>query len=437
MLLEEKLASLEYQGLSEAYGLLPTEDLKLILTYSEFLGRLYVLLNLAKTHERQNQAVVEAAELLYSILIDISDEAGHVRIDIVNDSIYINGVRIPTPATKFNMVRSVVREFKDKQIGSLTFKDDAESTDMIGLAFLLARPASEGKITFEKIRRLIQVEGISGIKIGPRIEDRELHDGLTSYRQRIDAKRALLSAIGMLKDAVKGGITEGRINPRRAKRAIESVVDSILADEDAMLALTMIRNYDEYTYQHSFNVCVYSIALANRLGLPRRLLADIGVAALFHDIGKTAIPHALLNKSTDPSKEEWEIIRSHTILGVKLLANLKKIDTTTLRSMIVAFSHHLNLDRTGYPKLRSDMAPDLVSQIVRIADIFDALTSSRPYRSKPFSPRQAIEILYEGTGSEVNEALTGIFASLILRPEEQVGNSLSNRCSDLHGVKSS
>ncbi len=426
----EEIAVLENKSLSEAYGLLPTEDLRLIASYREFLGRLYVLLNLAKTHERQNKAVVEAAELLYVILTDLIDEAGHVRIDILNDSIYVNGVRIPTTASTFGMIRSMVGEFKEKQIGSLTFKDDADSADLIGFAFLFARARSKEEITFEEIRSLIQKEGISGIKIGPKIDDPELYDEATSHRQRMAAKRALLSALHVVKEAVAGGIVEGRTNPRRAKRAIEAVVDSILADEEAMLALTMMRNYDEYTYQHSFNVCVYSIAIANRLGLPRRILADIGVAALFHDIGKTAIPRSLLNKSTYLSKEEWEIIRSHTILGVKILANLKKIDTTTLRSIIVAFSHHLNLDKTGYPRLRSGLVPDIVSRIVRIADIFDALTSSRSYRSKPFSPSQAIEILFEGAGTEVDETLTAIFASLILKDEREIGSSFTQSCSN-------
>lgn len=419
MLLEEQIAMAENQSLSEAYGLLPTEDFKLISCYRELIGRLYVLLNLAKTHEKHNQAVDEAAELLYSILADLMDEAGHVRIDVLNDSLYVNGVRVPMTVSTFVITRSMVSELRHRQIGSITFKESVETGDLIDLAFVIAKAKSNEQITFEDMKRLIALEGISGIRIGPRIEESQTYEGAVLAKQRIDAKRALLSAMNVVKDAVRGGIVEGSVNPRRAKRAIEFVVDSILANEDAMLALTMIRNYDEYTYQHSFNVCVYSIAIGNRLGLPRKLLADIGVAALFHDIGKTAIPQSILNKSTDLSEGEWNLIRSHPILGVKLLANLKKIDTTTLRSIIVAFSHHLNIDRSGYPQLRSDFEPDVVSQIVRIADIFDALTSSRSYRLRPFSPREAIEILFEGAGSEVDETLTAIFASLILKSEDK------------------
>lgn len=419
MLLEEQIAMVDNQSLSEAYGLLPTEDLKLISCYRELIGRLYVLFNLAKTHEKHNQAVDEAAELLYSILADLMDESRHVRIDVLNDSIYVNGVRVPMTVSTFAMTRSIVSELKHRKIGSITFKENVETGDLIDLAFVIAKAKPGEEMTFEEIKRLIALEGISGIRIGPRIEESQTYEGAVVAKQRIDAKRALLSAMNVVRDAVRGGIIEGRVNPRRAKRAIESVVDSILADEDAMLALTLIRNYDEYTYQHSFNVCVYSIAIGNRLGLPRKLLADIGVAALFHDIGKTAIPQSILNKSTDLSDEEWNLIRSHPILGVKLLSNLKKIDTTTLRSIIVAFSHHLNIDRSGYPRLRSDIEPDVVSQIVRIADIFDALTSSRSYRLKPFSHKDAIEILFEGAGSEVDETLTAIFASLILKSQDK------------------
>ena len=99
--------------------------------------------------------------------------------------------------------------------------------------------------------------------------------------------------------------------------------------------------------------------------------------------------------------------------GVKVLTYLKKMDRTILRAMVVAFCHHLNMDRSGYPQTPSTVMPDVFSRVVRIADIYDALTSARSYRMKPFSRAEALAIITEKAGKELDPTLCAVFADVV------------------------
>ncbi len=265
------------------------------------------------------------------------------------------------------------------------------------------------------MKRLMQLEGTAGIRLEERKQDLEAFSqaSVLIAPSREQAKHSFFSALHILKEAVNGGISKGSVNPRKIKRVVASVVDNILSDQESVLALTYIRDYDEFTYQHCLNVCVYSIALGNRLGLPKPALCELGIAALFHDIGKTCVPLTILNQTGELTDEEWRQIRRHTKTGVQILTQFKKLDKITLRAMLVAFCHHMNLDRTGYPETSKLINPDTSSRIVRIADVYDALTGARSYRIRPFSRDQALEVIREKSGKELDPVLCAIFEDVV------------------------
>ncbi len=391
-----------------------TDEVALLKRAIGFLSRFHVLIKLAQTHERHNQAVQDATEALYSVFIELLSEVNQARFDLVNGSIYFNAARLAAGATGYDILEYMVKQMRSRNLGSIIFDETAEPEDLVSFAFVFARTGKDGAAPYDEILRLMALEGIAGIKISRMVSDEtnEL-EGEIPCQPKEQARKSFISAMHLVKEAVKDGIVQGRINPRKIKRVIESIVDSILSDEHSMLALTAIRNYDEYTYHHSLNVCIYSVALANRLSLPRKILAEIGTAALFHDIGKTDIPQGILNKTGNLSEEERKILQKHTIAGVKQLTHLKKIDSTTLRSMIVAFSHHLNIDSTGYPETKRKIKPDAISRIVRIADVFDALTSARIYRTQAFSKAEALAMISERAGDELDATLCALLAEVV------------------------
>ncbi|HXX54338.1 MAG TPA: HD domain-containing phosphohydrolase, partial [Thermodesulfovibrionales bacterium] len=172
-------------------------------------------------------------------------------------------------------------------------------------------------------------------------------------------------------------------------------------------------DYDEYTYHHSVNVSILSVALGQRIGLSRKALTDLGLVALFHDIGKMEVPPEILNKPTNFDDNEWKIVKKHPFWGVRAILKLKGLDSTSIKTAIVAFEHHLNYDMTGYPKISKPISLDFYSKIVSLADQYDAMTSSRVYSRNPLAPDKALSIMMERAGRELDPILFKFFINMI------------------------
>jgi len=177
--------------------------------------------------------------------------------------------------------------------------------------------------------------------------------------------------------------------------------------------MTAIKDYDEYTYHHSVNVSILSVALGQRLGLNRRMLTELGMVALFHDLGKMEIPNEVLNKPSNFTDDEWKIIRKHPLWGLKAILKIKKFDELTIKSAIVAFEHHMNFDLSGYPKVRKPLELELYSRIVSLSDQYDAMTSARVYSRVPMSPDKALSIMMERAGTQLDPLLFKFFTNMV------------------------
>lgn len=194
-----------------------------------------------------------------------------------------------------------------------------------------------------------------------------------------------------------------------AKTVVKACVESIVSNAEAMLWLTLIKNVDEYTAEHSLNVCVLSIALGRKVGLLPQELEDIGVSGLLHDIGKARIPLEVLNKEGALSEEEFELMKSHPIHGRRLLLGKRGIFPGAVD---VAFGHHERLSGKGYPRGLSAKNIGYFTRIVAIVDAYDAITSDRIYsQAKPMY--QALRILAGASGSHFDAELVKQFIDLI------------------------
>jgi HD-GYP domain-containing protein (c-di-GMP phosphodiesterase class II) len=191
------------------------------------------------------------------------------------------------------------------------------------------------------------------------------------------------------------------------------MVDIILQEEELLIGMTAIKDYDEYTYNHSVNVSILSVALGQRLGLSRKVLTDLGLVALFHDIGKMEVPAEILNKPTNFNDEEWKIIKKHPFWGVRAILKLKGLDASSIRTAIVAFEHHLNYDMSGYPKVSRSLDLDFYSKIVSLADQYDGMTSARVYSRIPMAPDKALSVMMERAGTQLDPLLFKFFINMI------------------------
>jgi HD-GYP domain-containing protein (c-di-GMP phosphodiesterase class II) len=179
-------------------------------------------------------------------------------------------------------------------------------------------------------------------------------------------------------------------NIKKIKRVVQGIVDQILNEETSLIGLTTIRDYDEYTFTHSVNVCIFSVALGKRLGFNKLQLYDLGMAALFHDIGKSRVPSEIINKADGLNEDEWRLIAAHPWMGALALFQLRGQHELPYRAMVVAHEHHMKLDMTGYPRPIRPRSLSMFSKIVAVADGFDAATSRRSYQTTPLNPAQVM-----------------------------------------------
>jgi putative nucleotidyltransferase with HDIG domain len=200
-----------------------------------------------------------------------------------------------------------------------------------------------------------------------------------------------------LKD-VRSGRTPSGADSDRAVREIDTMLSR---NRDAMLALTLIKNFDEYTYNHSVNVSILSLAVAESLSLPEQERINIGVAGLLHDVGKTQLALDLIRKPGTLTVEEFEEIKKHPEEGYSILGKMTHIQEKT-RYMVR--EHHMRFDRTGYPRPEPEYRTNPHSQVIAIADCYDALTTMRSYQ-KARTPQLALEIMRKLSGKSLDPDL--------------------------------
>jgi HD-GYP domain-containing protein (c-di-GMP phosphodiesterase class II) len=181
----------------------------------------------------------------------------------------------------------------------------------------------------------------------------------------------------------------GGLDVQLVEGVVDSMVQSLFRNRDAMSWLARMKDKDEYLYSHSLAASVWALAFGRHLGLERETLRSVGIGAMVLDIGKTQLPLSLLNKAGKPEAAEWSVLKDHVRLGMQILEQDKRADACM--KMMVRM-HHERLDGSGYPDaLHGDLIP-LPGRIAGIVDCYDAMTSARPY-AKGLSTYDAVREL--------------------------------------------
>jgi len=219
-------------------------------------------------------------------------------------------------------------------------------------------------------------------------------------------------------------LMEGRqLQMIEAAGIVSSLSVAMHGDQAYFIPLVRLKEFDQYTVTHTLNVAVLSMALAEFIGLSPREVRAFGIAGLLHDMGKIKVPYEILNKPGKLTDEERLVMNSHPVEGARIiLATEEHLDLAA----VVAYEHHIRIDKGGYPALRSDRGCHHASNLVHVCDVFDALRTDRPYR-EAWSTERSLGIIEEGAGPEFDSELAKAFVQMMRQWETRVANVSPDR----------
>lgn len=175
------------------------------------------------------------------------------------------------------------------------------------------------------------------------------------------------------------------------KSAAEDIVESVNRNPDALVSLSQIKGYDNYTFVHSVNVAILIASLCRTMGYPNELLAEVGMGGLLHDIGKMRVPESILNKPGKLTDAEFAIVKRHPEFGVEAIFDKRGISDITRK---IVLQHHERYSGNGYPYGIKGERIHEVGLISAVADVYDAMTSEKVYRAA-WTPQKALALIFQ------------------------------------------
>ncbi len=300
----------------------------------------------------------------------------------------------------------LMEQFSGRDIGGLVFKPGLTSPELIQLATLLNR---EPEILSGKadVNDLIAKKGITHIELH-RVHLVDKDTGSAIKEEKKKASEMYREGLVAVKEMVQAVQQEKASSLRKVNTMVQNMVDYVLDNRDALMGLCCIKMYDEYTFVHSVNTSILAVSLGSFLAFEKQQIAALGIAALMHDIGKVDIPHEIINKPGKLTLDEWEQLKRHPVEGALLLADIPGVSKL---AMVTAFEHHLHGGQ-GYPKVEDKFQLHPFSQIVALADAYEALTAARVYYSVQMPADHAIRILLAKRGTTFNPVLVKAFVNM-------------------------
>lgn len=338
-------------------------------------------------HPALVEVVNKATDAANGLLVDASEQA----ITIIGDSLYLERTILPHASLEFNRL---LRDMQARGVDSVTLTSRVSRGDMHDLAAFLA--ATSGDVPAEGTIRLNE-RPYSRSEL-------ETDTGFTGLRRSYARSLDVLRGLSLALDSDESFDLTG------ATWVVEQLVEQTLSQPAASVLLSTMKSHDEYTFYHSVNVCILSIALARMVGLPEEEIKLLAVGALLHDIGKVRVPIKTLQWPGRLDTEQWAEIKLHPQEGAAAI--LAAAAPGQEIAAVVAFEHHARFDRQGYPTMTYSRPAHFFSRLVSTADTYDALTTRRSYR-RAETPNRALRVLLQGAGSLYDPDLVQTFIKMV------------------------
>ncbi len=377
----------------------------------DFVVALYAALRNLKLYPVENDQAQKALQELAAIARKLHAAEPELEVRMAGEFIFVNGTRLRLGLDNYASFSHVLTTLAQCDIGTILIDEDVDNRELqVFVSLLLSFATREGDSNklFDLQEKLDQAN-VAHVHI----EASSDSEGESHEQAKEVAKRTYERSVAVTKEVINSVRMGRSASVKKVKRAVQSIVDQILSNEDSLVGLTTIRDYDEYTFTHSVNVCIFSVAIGRRLGLTKLQLYDLGLAALFHDVGKSRVPLEVLGKEGPLTEEEWRMMQAHPWLGVLTLFGLRGYGEIPYRGIITAHEHHMKIDLTGYPKSIRPRQLSVYSKIVAVADGFDAATTRRAYQTVPIQPDQVLREMWENPRRGYDRVLVKALTNLL------------------------
>jgi HD-GYP domain-containing protein (c-di-GMP phosphodiesterase class II) len=323
---------------------------------------------------------------------------------LVNDRVVCDQVPLPHGGAHFVQF---IRSLREAGIERLTFvsgitKEELQAFLRDLIATDQASVRARNQVRLGKIDMRVDFGDMEALE-GPLSEDQQ---------EKIAALNTLCRArLEDIKEIYEKIARQQAISARGLGEVVNTFVRAFAHGVSPIRMLASLKSADEYTFTHVVNVCILTMSQAESLGLQGDKLYEVGMASALHDAGKLLIPEEILSKPGALTPEERTIMESHTIRGARYILGLEGVPRL---SVLAALEHHLRFDGSGYPQISKDWKPNIVSQMLIISDVFDAMRSRRCYK-EPKPLEQIIDVLEKEKGTTFNPFLVDNFLKLIKR----------------------
>ena len=386
-------------------------------TKVQVLGRtlvmqLHMVIRTMRIHDPSNKALLIATENLKDTINTLWAALDKtVRLQFVQGVVYLNDLRIRLDAAAHEQVLVLQQEFADRELGGLAFARPVDSTALRDFLLQFSR-----QVNTEEDRRQLRaaLESFRDFAL-ELLAPAEFKDEFDEENLRVDKKTFALQTYAKAIVAVREFVREtdsGReaaLSKLQVTRIVQDMVDIATERVNFMLKLAAIKTADEYAFNHAANTCVLAIIIGRAINVDRLRLVDLGLSALFADIGFALLPNEVMSSSEELDETQKGALRDAMIRQIRTLIGRGQINESMMRRVIVAFEHHLPyLDpRNGKPHQLH-----LFSRIVAVADAFDALTTRRPWR-EGYTADEAIRVLLEDAGTKFDPLVVKVLINLL------------------------
>ena len=366
--------------------------------FEDLLRRMAAGVRAAQLYAPDHPLVARNMTALVGGLMALHQHQPSITVGIVGAELVVADT--PMPKVSSTMTE-LIRKLKDNKVERIVFEKGVTQEELVALMQNLSR-LGRGSGDVEKELSSAHVR-VGRLKID---EDKK-QDGI---RSDIAAIRQMYShAVASAEAVYQSAEAEGVPDTPAALQTVEGLADAVTQNRTALMALTAMRNYDNYTFTHMVNVSILTMAQARALGIEGRLLREFGMSALMHDIGKVRTPKEILNKPEKLTDEEFVIMRRHVVDGAEILRGTPEMP---ILAPVVAFEHHLRLDGSGYPFTVKRESMNLGSMLCAISDVYDAMRSQRAYQ-QAFPTDRILAVLKKNEGAQLDQHLVRRFTQLL------------------------